>query len=71
MRTGAQSLASLSGLRAGMALNCGVDHRYVSGPMLVWLWCRLAAIALIPPLAWELRNAQVWPSKAINKYINI
>ena len=26
---------------------CGLD------PALLWLWCRLAAIALIQPLVWE------------------
>ena len=25
--------------------------------MLLWLWCRLAAVALIGPLAWELPYA--------------
>ena len=28
----------------------GVDHRRASW---LWLWCRLAAAALIRPLAWE------------------
>ena len=30
-----------------------VGHRRVSDPELLWLWHRLAAIALIRPLAWE------------------
>ena len=30
-----------------------VGHRRVSDPVLLWLWHRLAAIALIRPLAWE------------------
>ena len=25
--------------------------------MLLWLWCRLAAVALIQPLAWEIPYA--------------
>ena len=31
----------------------GVGHRRGSDPALLWLWPRPAAIALIPPLAWE------------------
>jgi len=27
--------------------------QWVEDPALLWLWCRLAAVALIPPLAWE------------------
>ena len=34
-------------------MSCGVDRRYSSDPMLLWLWCRLLATALIGPLAWE------------------
>ena len=34
-------------------MSCGVGHRCGSDPLLLWLWCRLAAIALIQPLAWE------------------
>ena len=34
-------------------MNCGVDHRHGSDPELLWLWYRLAAVALIKPLAWE------------------
>ena len=30
-----------------------VDHRCGSDPTLLWLWCRLAATALILPLTWE------------------
>ena len=28
--------------------------QWVKDPMLLWLWCRLAAAILIRPLAWEL-----------------
>ena len=28
--------------------------QWVKDPVLLWLWCRLAAAALILPLAWEL-----------------
>ena len=34
-------------------MNCGVARRHSSDPVLLWLWCRLAAAALIRPLAWE------------------
>jgi len=34
-------------------MNCGVGCRCGSDPMLLWLWHRLAATALIRPLAWE------------------
>ena len=33
-------------------MSCGVGHRCNSDPVLLWLWCRLAASALIQPLAW-------------------
>ena len=34
-------------------MSCGVDCRCGSDLVLLWLWCRLAATALIRPLAWE------------------
>ena len=34
-------------------MNCGVGRRRGSDLVWLWLWCRLAAIALIGPLAWE------------------
>ena len=34
-------------------MSCGVSRRRGSDPALLWLWCRLAAVALIQPLAWE------------------
>ena len=34
-------------------MSCGVGCRRSSDPVLLWLWCRLAATALIQPLAWE------------------
>ena len=33
--------------------DCGVGRRCGSDLALPWLWCRLAAVALIRPLAWE------------------
>ena len=34
-------------------MSCGVGHRLGLDPVLLWLWCRPAATALIGPLAWE------------------
>jgi len=34
-------------------MSCGVGCRHSSDLELTWLWCRLAAIAPIGPLAWE------------------
>ena len=38
-------------------MSYGVDHRCSSGPALLWLWCRTAAVALIGLLVWELPYA--------------
>ena len=38
---------------SGVAMSCGVGYTCSSDPVLLWLWCRLAAIALIGLLAWE------------------
>ena len=38
-------------------MGCGVAHRLSSDPALLWLWHRLAAIALIQALAWEVLYA--------------
>ena len=55
----------LSGLRlSGVAMSCGVGHRRGSDLALLWLWCRLGAVAMIQPLAWELTYAMgVAPEK--------
>ena len=34
-------------------MTCGVGRRCDWDPALLWLWHRLAAVALIEPLAWE------------------
>ena len=39
---------------SSIAVSCGVGRRCGSDPLLLWLWCKLAAAALIRPLAWEL-----------------
>ena len=41
----------------GVAVSCGVGGRCGPDPMLLWLWFRPAAAALIWPLAWELPYA--------------
>ena len=38
---------------SGIAVSCGVGRRHGLDPMLLWLWHRPVAIALIRPLAWE------------------
>ena len=51
-----QSLPLLSGLkRLGIAVSISYDvgHRCGSDPRLLWLWRKLAAIALIRSPAWE------------------
>ena len=45
-------LTSLSGLNIQVAVNCGIGCKCGLDPELLWLWCRLAAVALIWPLAW-------------------
>ena len=44
-----------AGQGSGIAMSSGAGRRCRLDPML--LWCRLAAAALIPPLAWELPYA--------------
>ena len=34
-------------------MSCGVGHRRSLDRVLLWLWCRRGAAALIGPLAWE------------------
>ena len=34
-------------------MSCGAGRRLGSDLVLLWLWCRLAAVAPIRPLAWE------------------
>jgi len=38
-------------------MSCGVGCRQGSDLVLLWLWCRPAAVAPIGPLAWELPYA--------------
>ena len=46
------------GQGSSVAENCGVGHRYGWDPELLWLWCKLASVAPIRPLAWEPSYAQ-------------
>ena len=55
MRTWVLSLALLNDLPIWC---CSVGHRCGLDPMLLWLWYRLAAVAPIRPLAWELPHAK-------------
>ena len=41
---------------SGVATSCGIGYKSSSDPVLLALWCRLAAEALIHPLAQELPN---------------
>ena len=41
------------GWGSSIAVSCGVGHRHGSDLALLWVWRRLAATALIGPLAWE------------------
>ena len=47
----------LNGLRISVAQSCGVGCRCTSDPRFLWLLCRPAAAAPIPPQAWELLYA--------------
>ena len=45
------------GLGSGVAVSCGVGRRRGSDLVLLWLWHRPVATALIRPLAWETPHA--------------
>ena len=49
-------MGSIPGL-SGVAVSCGVGHRWGSDPALLWLWCRPASAAPITSLVWELPYA--------------
>ena len=50
-----QALVSRSG--SSVAMNCGVGCRHSLDPASLWLCYRLAAVAAVRPLAWELPYA--------------
>ena len=54
MRMCVWSLALLSGLGIWCFHELGAGHKCGWDLVLLWLWCRLAAVAPIRPLAWEL-----------------
>ena len=45
------------GWGSGIAVSCSVGQRCGLDPALLWLWHKLAAVAPIPSLAWELPYA--------------
>ena len=53
-------------------MSCGVGRRCGLDPVLLWLWFRLAAAALIQPLAWEPPYAldEALKSKQASKQAN-
>ena len=44
--------------------------QWVNDPALLWLWCRLAATALIGPLAWEPPCAEGAAQETAKRQIN-
>ena len=50
-----------------VAVSCGLGYRWVSDLMLLWLWCRPAAVAPVGPLAWEPPYAKDVALKSKNK----
>ena len=54
-----EDMGSIPGFAQGswVVVSCGVGHKRSSDLVWLWLWCRLAAIALIWPLVWELPYA--------------
>ena len=67
---------SISGLTpwvklSGIAMSCGVGCRPGSDLVLLCLWCRPAATALIRPLAWEPPYAAGMDLKRKKKVVHI
>ena len=58
MRLRVRSLPRLVGSGSGVAVNCGVGCRRSLDLVLLWLWCRLTAIAPIGLLTWETPYAR-------------
>ena len=48
-------------------MSCGAGQTHGLDPMLLWLWHKLAATALIGPLAWEPPYASSAALKRKNK----
>ena len=51
-------------------MGCGVGRRHSSNPMLLWLWSRAVATALIGPLGWELLYATGEALKGQKRHIH-
>ena len=53
-------------------MSCGVGRRYGLNLALLWLWCKLAAMAPTGPLAWEppyaMSEAQERQKKSLKIY---
>ena len=58
------------GQASGVAMSCGVVCRGSLHPVLLWLWCTLADVALIQPLAWECPYATGVVLKSNRKEVN-
>ena len=52
---------------SGIAVSCGLGHRCGLDPTLLWLWCKLASVAPIRPLVWELPYALDTALKTLKK----
>ena len=50
------SIPGLTQWDLALLLTCGVGCRHSSDPVLLWFWCRLAAVAPIQALAQELSH---------------
>ena len=53
------------GQGSGIAVNCGVGCRRGSDPMLLWLWCRSEASALIQPLTSYAAKSKIKKKKGV------
>ena len=50
-----------------IAMSCGVGCRLCLDLVLLWLWCRPAAVAPIRPLTWELPYVEGVARKSLKK----